>query len=168
MSNKIANIDTEDEAFQKQGMRTSTKIILAGLTIGLVAADIYYIKEHKSKPKRNVLLPTEFTECDLIDVVQVTENTKFYKLKAKNSNDYPVPYHVVVKDDSCQVGRSYTPVSVSEFEIGLLVKKYEDGVVSKMLDGLKPGDLVSICGPRETMTPYVMNSVKELGMVFII
>merc|ERR1719362_1447786 len=61
---------------------------------------------------------------------------------------------------------AYTPISTDEqpgyFE--LLVKGYPNGVVSKYLCSLKPGDSVEVKGPF-TKLPYLVNMKSKIGMI---
>jgi NADPH-dependent ferric siderophore reductase len=47
------------------------------------------------------------------------------------------------------VFRAYTPISRSDApgELTLLIKKYENGLASKYIHGLQPGDKLAIKGP---------------------
>jgi cytochrome-b5 reductase len=139
---------------------------LIGLTIaGVVLADGWYMYEKANAPKKNILLPDQFTTCELKDVVQVNHDTFLYKINAKTPKDVTVPYHIVLKDDSCQIGRSYTPVYIKENEVGLLIKHYPNGSISTMLKHSEIGDYLFLRGPLETMSPYHSNSVEELAMI---
>ena len=141
------------------------KIVLYTGLLAFLMIDVYYLIEHFKAPKRNILLPSEFTQCDLISIDQITPTTKYYRMKCKNSIDLPV-FHVYIKDDSCQIARAYTPVTtINKQEIGILIRHYKDGVISTMMDGLKVGDMVDIRGPFETIPPYQPNIVKDLVMI---
>ena len=55
-----------------------------------------------------------------------------------------------LKDDKGKpIARPYTPISPSDLpgEITFLIKKYDQGKVSKYVHSLKPGDKLSIQGP---------------------
>jgi NAD(P)H-flavin reductase len=134
---------------------------------GIIIADGYYMYEKFTAPKKNVLIPTEFSTCEIKDIVQVNHDTFLYKLNAK-SVIKSIPFHIVLKDDSCQIGRSYTPIYVKENEIGLLIKHYPSGAISSMLQNVHVGDNLHVRGPVETMSPYYPNSVKQLALVFYI
>nr|KAJ3422498.1 hypothetical protein HK105_007773 [Polyrhizophydium stewartii] len=73
-------------------------------------------------------------------------------------------FHVIVKDDSCQIARPYSPISHSENHIELLVKRYELGTVSRHIHSLAPGDKMHIRGPLLTL-PYKQNLVERMGMI---
>jgi cytochrome-b5 reductase len=56
--------------------------------------------------------------------------------------------------------RPYTPISRSDTpgELTFLIKKYENGLASKYIHGLKPGDKLAIKGPIPKF-PYKGNSI---------
>ncbi|CAK0881194.1 unnamed protein product [Prorocentrum cordatum] len=61
---------------------------------------------------------------------------------------------------------AYTPVSTDD-QLGyfeLLVKGYPDGVVSKHLCSLRPGDFVEVKGPFLKL-PYKANMKRRIGMI---
>ncbi|RKP39432.1 NADH-cytochrome b5 reductase 2 [Dimargaris cristalligena] len=62
--------------------------------------------------------------------------------------------------------RPYTPTSLEETpgHFDLIVKEYPEGIMSKHIASLKPGDTLDIKGPI-TKFKYVPNMHKELGMV---
>jgi cytochrome-b5 reductase len=136
------------------------------LTIaGIALADGWYMYEKSNAPKKNILLTDQFTTCELKDIVQVNHDTFLYKINAKTPKEVSVPYHVVLKDDSCQIGRSYTPVYMKDNELGLLIKHYPNGSISTMLKHSQIGDYLFLRGPLETMSPYRSNSVEELALI---
>ncbi|KAJ3266260.1 NADH-cytochrome b5 reductase [Chytriomyces hyalinus] len=83
-----------------------------------------------------------------------------------STNEYvPAPNHIVIKDDSCQVGRSYTPITYGRNHFDLLVKRYDNGSVSSMIHALKPGeDFILARGPILSF-PYMENMVSEVVMI---
>jgi hypothetical protein len=149
---------------EKEHLHYKPDKFILGMVFAFFAYEAFNFYEYSKLPKRNVLNPYEFTLCDITEIKQVTSDTKYYKIRAKNTN-VCIPYHVTIKDDSCQVGRSYTPITNDGTEIGLLIKKYPNGVISSLMDKQQVGNQVFIRGPNETMPPYQPNSVQELGMV---
>jgi NAD(P)H-flavin reductase len=69
-----------------------------------------------------------------------------------------------VKDESCQIGRSYTPITYGKNHFDLLVKKYMNGSVSNMIHDMKVGEYLCARGPIRTFD-YSTNMVNHLGMV---
>jgi cytochrome-b5 reductase len=156
--------NNQEESFKFNFKSFKPDTMLTFLILGFIAFEVNYIYENAGKPRRNILIPTQFTLCDIMEIQQISSDTKFYKIRATNS-DVKIPFHVTIKDDSCQVGRNYTPITNDGKEIGLLIKKYPNGSISTMMDNLKVGDLVHVRGPAETMVPYQPNTLKEIGMV---
>jgi cytochrome-b5 reductase len=72
--------------------------------------------------------------------------------------------HIDIKDDTCQIARSYTPISGSPTHMDLIVKRYEDGLVSRLCHSAKVGDSLLIRGPIVTL-PYRMNMVSDVAMI---
>ena len=62
--------------------------------------------------------------------------------------------------------RPYTPISSpeKEGELELLVKKYDNGNVSKHIHSLKPGESLSIKGPFPKWD-YKINEFDEVGLI---
>ncbi|KAJ3261602.1 NADH-cytochrome b5 reductase [Boothiomyces macroporosus] len=141
------------------------KVITGFVIFGVVVcASLYYYL--KSQPKINTLLPNEFTDNQVTKVQQVNHDTWLYQVYSQSGiEEFDVPFHVVIKDDTCQIGRQYTPISRTSSHLTFLIKLYKDGSLSRMFRELKVGDVVSMRGPILTMPAYVKNSCKEIGMV---
>ena len=77
---------------------------------------------------------------------------------------------VVVKGtnspDGKIVTRPYTPITLNSHKgsFELLIKSYKDGNVSKLMDGLKVGDLIEVKGPFPKIE-YKANMKKKIGMI---
>jgi hypothetical protein len=153
------------EPLEPTRKNTFINSIIGVCFVGVLIADGYYLYQNRSEPKKNVLLSNEFTMCQLKDIVQVTHDTFLYRINAKSTGSNDVPFHIVLKDDSCQIARNYTPIYMKENEIGLLIKHYPDGAMSSMLQHVKIGDYLHIRGPMATMAPYHANTLKHLSMV---
>jgi len=121
-----------------------------------------------SSSNKPTLDPDAFTAFTLTRRVPVSHNTDIFRfdLPKPMPADLPVVSFVRVKDDSMQVARPYTPISPTSERrfIDLMVKRYENGQVSKWLHGLKVGDKVEIKGPARTLD-YKENMKKNVGMV---
>lgn len=81
-----------------------------------------------------------------------------FKLNDDEASLLPVASCVIVKSSDPEaltdakgkpVIRPYTPISRSDApgELTLLIKRYENGVASKYIHGLQPGDKLAIKGP---------------------
>lgn len=124
--------------------------------------------QHEPKPKK--LSPSNFRQFKLREVIPLNHDSSLYRfgcdLRDVDSTTNPAPSHVIVKDDTCQIARPYTPVTFAKSHFDLIVKRYPDGIVSGFLAGLDVGSYVEIRGPIQTLpVPYQANVVDELGMV---
>ena len=85
--------------------------------------------------------------------------TRFvFKLSDDEASLLPVASCVIVKSSDPEgltdakgkpVIRAYTPISRSDTpgELTFLIKRYEDGLASKYIHGLHPGDKLAVKGP---------------------
>ncbi|KAI9010487.1 hypothetical protein CLU79DRAFT_710438 [Phycomyces nitens] len=74
---------------------------------------------------------------------------------------------VYIKDDSIQVMRPYTPINLNPYRDGhvdLLIKRYENGSVSRMLSKADLHDVIHVRGPMIEYD-YQPNSRQEIGMI---
>ena len=144
------------------------RVCFGVIAAATLAYDIYYtIYVHE--PAAELLFPDEFNEFSLSEVIPVNHDTSLFKFKAKvlpiiKGSQVAAPSHVIIKDDSCQIARAYTPINFLKDYVEILVKNYPGGSISPMLHGLKVGEKVHMRGPITTL-PYRPNVVKELGMV---
>ncbi|KAI8820784.1 uncharacterized protein EV422DRAFT_496637 [Fimicolochytrium jonesii] len=143
-------------------------IIVALIGVAVTAGDIYYIL-YMHEPMPATLSPEKFQAFKLQEIIPLTHDTSLFRFathypQADSPAGIPVPSHVVVKDDTCQVARSYTPITYTRTHFDLLVKKYEGGSVSKFLHATPVGDKVEMSGPMVTL-PYEPNLVSEIGMI---
>ncbi|KAJ3374416.1 hypothetical protein HDU92_000957, partial [Lobulomyces angularis] len=104
----------------------------------IIGYDIYYVL-YLHEPPIYELSTKEFRKAFLKEIVPVTNSTSLFRFHILTSSveSTPIPSHVLVKDDTCQVARAYTPIAFTRETIDLLVKKYDDGLVSKHIHNLK-------------------------------
>jgi cytochrome-b5 reductase len=123
----------------------------------------------KPKQEKSALDPERFLDLKLKDVVPYNHNTARFIFELPNGGAAlsPITSLVVVRAPEGSAGapvdkkgnlavRAYTPISSPdhEGELVLLIKKYENGLISKYVhERLKPGDTLSIKGPI-TKFPY--------------
>ncbi len=118
------------------------------------------------------LNPKEFVPLRVRDVSNYNYNTKIVVLELASPDaelGAPVASFVMAKGSPDAEGkptaRPYTPISTSvRGELHLLVKVYEQGVVSKHIDHLKAGDSLEIKGPIPKMR-FTPNLKKKIGMI---
>lgn len=99
----------------------------------------------------------------------MNHDTKWIRFKGRivdliMGNPVPFPSHVIIKDDSCQIARPYTPINYDKDSFDILVKKYPNGTLSRYLHDVEPGEVVYIRGPIQTL-PYVSNMIPDLAMI---
>lgn len=164
-------LQTPEPHHSSDRMSDSTKLLLAGTAISLIGFDLYFYNYIYEAPPKS-LNPDAFEAFDLAQITRINHDTSLFRIKARvlslmegGGGTLPVPSHILVKDDSCQIARAYSPVVYDKEYVDLLVKKYPDGSISRMLHDSKVGDKIWIRGPFSSM-PYRSNVVKDLGMVW--
>ncbi|KAJ3333871.1 NADH-cytochrome b5 reductase [Blyttiomyces sp. JEL0837] len=143
-------------------------MLLAATAAGMFAFDLYYSSTLK-KERTDKLTPNEFHEFELEQIIVLTHDTSLFRFKAAPAGDTTnpgvlAPNHVIVKDDSCQIARSYTPLTYGSSFFDLLVKRYSAGSVSRMIHDLHVGEKLSVRGPLRTIE-YKPNSAKRLLLI---
>ncbi|KAI0776348.1 ferredoxin reductase-like C-terminal NADP-linked domain-containing protein [Trametes elegans] len=135
-----------------------------------------------TKPKisdKSALDPQNFVDFKLKKVEPYNYNTAKYifELPADTASLMPIASCVVVKsaadaakplvdDKGKPVIRPYTPISPPDQagELTFLIKRYENGKMSKYIHELKPGEALSIKGPIPKFD-FKINQFDEVGMV---
>ncbi|KAL0082289.1 hypothetical protein J3Q64DRAFT_1808194 [Phycomyces blakesleeanus] len=115
------------------------------------------------------LLPDRYTSLKVLEKEQVSPDTFRLRLETERqqSKEYPVMSSVYIKDDSIQVMRPYTPINPDPYQDGhvdLLIKRYENGSVSRMLSKADLHDVIHVRGPMIEYD-YQPNSRQEIGMI---
>lgn len=108
----------------------------------------------------------------LISKEKISPDSYYLRIATKKQDEeYPVPSCLYIKDDTIQVMRAYTPINDNPYKDGyidLVVKKYNNGSVSRTLTGFNVNDKVHIRGPMMEEYQYKENTLDEVGMVRII
>ncbi|KAJ3114418.1 hypothetical protein HK100_001669 [Physocladia obscura] len=184
MTNKSKKKATFDDNTERWVMRS-----LVAVTTVVVGLNIYWeIYKDELYPRQLSLEYYNFNKFPLLAVIPVTHDTSLFRFKAARqipeqeelqkahakdrrnltltTNELvPAPNHIIIKDDTCQVGRAYTPISYSRDYFDLLVKKYPDGSVSSMIHNLIPGkDFILARGPILSF-PYTENMADHIVMI---
>lgn len=143
---------------------------LLGLGIAVLVAGAAYVYFSSSK-ERKVLRADKFQEFPLIQKVVVSHNSAVYRFGLPRHTDVlglPIGQHISIgaEINGKEVVRSYTPISTDEEKgyFDLLIKVYENGLITRFVDNLKIGDNLQVRGPKGFFT-YTPNMVKEFGMV---
>jgi len=136
------------------------------------------VSTEQKQPAHGGMDKSKWTSFTLGERKQVTGNTHLFRFHLddkKDSLNLPIASCLLVRarigseqEDGTKkfVIRPYTPTSASN-AVGffdLIVKVYEQGVMSKHFGTLKPGDSLEIKGPIVKL-PYVPNMKKHIGMV---
>ncbi|CAM0141248.1 unnamed protein product [Umbelopsis sp. WA50703] len=108
-----------------------------------------------------------YVPMTLRSLQSVNHDTALLRLDLdKKPSSFPIPSSVYIKDDAIQIMRPYTPINNPSIDghIDLLVKRYENGSISKMLCQLKQGDDVHVRGPMVEFE-YQTNAYEHVGMI---
>lgn len=143
---------------------TSAAWKLALGSIALGGAAYYYNYQRGS---RGVLSSERYIPLKLQAVQDVNHDTSLLRLELERKpKHFPVPSSVYIKDDTIQIMRPYTPINdpSEDGHVDLLVKRYENGSISKMLCRLEKGDDVYVRGPMVEFE-YPSGAYRHIGMV---
>jgi len=156
--------DTLDE-FKIESRHYPLVFLLVATATTVLAYDIYYLLYIKEAPLQ-YLDENEFSSFPLESITPVNKDTSLFRFRANipDFKDMPTPSHVILKDDTCQVARSYTPITYGRQYFDILIKRYEDGQVSRFVHGLEEGRKVEMRGPILSF-PYERNMAPEIGMI---
>ncbi|KAI9366072.1 hypothetical protein DFJ73DRAFT_806999 [Zopfochytrium polystomum] len=152
-------------------------LFVTAVAVCVVVYDIYYYI-YKRKPKVPSFSQGKFANFPLKDIIPVTHDTSLFRFAAgvdKTTKEYkkrpccnltvPAPSHLIVMDDTCQIARSYTPITYGPNYFDFLVKKYEGGSISTMIHGLAVGDYLRARGPFMTWehTPEKYDTIAMIA-----
>ncbi|THH10524.1 hypothetical protein EW146_g8349, partial [Bondarzewia mesenterica] len=153
---------------------------LGGAGIGGLLGYLYLESTHKPTKKvqeKSPLDPENFIDFKLKKIIPYNHNTSTFVFELPNNEAslMPIASCVVVKSSDPEalkdkngkpVIRPYTPISQpdTEGELAFLVKKYDNGVASKYIHELKPGETLSIKGPISKF-PYKVNEFDEVALI---
>ncbi|KAJ3065526.1 hypothetical protein HDU98_011122 [Podochytrium sp. JEL0797] len=163
-----------------------------GLAVfGVLGANAYWYATNTDTR----VMPLEyerFNKFTLLDTIPVTHDTSLFRFRAANQHPapedlqkipvevrkkmslqdittnelVPSPNHIIVKDDSCQVGRNYTPIAYGRDYFDLLVKRYDGGMgVSGMIHDLKNGEGFILARGPVLSFPYKENMAETVVMI---
>jgi len=137
---------------------------------GLAAFTLF--KKGKAKEEEFALDPKQFKQFTLAEVYPVSHNTRRYRFAFQEDQKLglEVASCLVLKapigEDGKDVIRPYTPVSDPEDRgfFDLVVKSYPNGIMSKHLAQMIPGQKIEAKGPFEKIK-YTPNMKKKIGMI---
>ncbi|RPD54450.1 cytochrome-b5 reductase [Lentinus tigrinus ALCF2SS1-7] len=168
------------------GKSSNLPYVLIGAGTAGLAGYLYLNGSEKAqaaaKPKisdKSPLDPQNFVDFKLKKVEPYNHNTaKFiFELPPDTASLLPIASCVIVKSSPDSPAplvdakgkpdiRPYTPISPSDLpgELTFLVKKYDEGKMSKYIHEMKLGDKLSIKGPIPKFD-YKINQFDEVGMI---
>lgn len=108
-----------------------------------------------------------FRSYKLLSIRKLNENTSIFifEFMYKLTTDIPPGKHVVIGllKDGKMIKRQYTPISYNKDNFELLVKRYDNGEISKYFHNLKLGDKVKMKGVFGNLT-YKKNNYSHIFM----
>ncbi|CAL1693867.1 unnamed protein product [Somion occarium] len=158
-------------------------LYLGGVGVVGLAAYLYLEKGApaavKKVQEKSPLDPDRFVNFKLKKVEPYNHNTAKYtfELPANEASLLPITSCVVVKSSADApaplvdakgkpIIRPYTPISPSDLEgeLTFLIKRYDQGKMSKHIHDLKPGETLAIKGPIMKF-PYKANEFEQVGLI---
>lgn len=128
-------------------------------------------KVFAEETKKVALNPNEFTEFSLREIRPITHNVNLFRFALPEQDQVSgmfVASCIVVKAKLGEkdVIRPYTPVSTPDTvgHFDLMIKRYEQGNMSKHIHSLKVGDKLLVKGPIAKY-PYKANMKKRIAMI---
>jgi NAD(P)H-flavin reductase len=103
-----------------------------------------------------------YQNCKVSKVTPVSDDTILMNIATYG--DFKPCSSVLINDSSCQIVRAYTPISFDQHGFDILVKRYPNGTVSRMIHNTPVGSTLSIRGPIRTLE-YKQNAYPQIGMV---
>ncbi|CAG8767877.1 27060_t:CDS:2, partial [Racocetra persica] len=142
------------------------KFIVAATIGGSTLAVL--IKLYINFSQYDVISPDKFIPLTINKITPVNHNTSIFRLKFPKplKETLPITSCFHIKDDSIQIVREYTPISPTDERnyIEFLIKRYNEGYLSRYIHSLKEGNIVEVRGPILTF-PYTPNMKTHIGMI---
>jgi len=161
------------------GYFPSAKSIVLMISVAGVIAFIVW-REKKKPPawmegqEKSGLDPQKFVPFKVREIKPYNHNTKIIVLELQSANvkpELPITSFVLSKHPDAKdkegkpIMRPYTPIDqYVKGELHLMIKKYENGIMSGYFHSLKPGDRVEIKGPIQKLK-YQPNMKKQIGLL---
>ncbi len=106
-----------------------------------------------------------FTNYKIETITDISADTKLLRIALPNPLDVlPLPPCSHIQVQAANTVRKYTPVHSDKGFIDLLVKRYENGIVSSFLHACKVGDSVMLKGPFFSYK-HTSNKYAHLTMI---
>ncbi|KAI8808344.1 putative NADH-cytochrome b5 reductase 1 [Cladochytrium replicatum] len=155
-----------DEMFPIEG--PVAQFLALTVVIGLFGMSILIFRAGQAS--RPAISKIHWAPYPLTEKKQLTPNTFLFRFSLpKNiSLNVPIGQHISIGTEinGKMVSRSYTPVSTNADKgyFDMVIKVYENGLISKHVGSLNIGDKANFMGPKGNFI-YVPNMVKEIGMI---
>ncbi|RIB12845.1 hypothetical protein C2G38_1976010 [Gigaspora rosea] len=151
----------------KTFVRLNARKIIAAATIGGSTLAVL-INLYINFTQYDIISPDKFIPLTINKITPVNHNTSIFRLKYPKplKENLPITSCFHIKDDSIQIVREYTPISPTDEKnyIEFLIKRYNDGYLSRYIHSLKEGNIVEVRGPILTF-PYTPNMKAYIGMI---
>ncbi|KAI8975185.1 hypothetical protein BDF20DRAFT_877340 [Mycotypha africana] len=154
--------------------RKVNSFVVGAFAATVAVGCLYYNSQTSGRAVGNDKLDDKrYVPLKLIKKEQISPDSYLLRINIQKEDDkpYPIPSAVFIKDDSIQIMRPYTPINPNPYKDGyldLVVKKYDDGSVSRTLTALKPDDNqpIFVRGPmKEEEYDYKPHSLDQIGMI---
>jgi cytochrome-b5 reductase len=137
---------------------------------GIAAVGGYFGWEYYKKSGPQALDSERYVPLKLMEKEKISPDSYRLRILTKQlDKEFPIPSCLYIKDDTIQVMRPYTPINPNPYKDGfvdLVIKRYENGSVSRTLSGFEPqNDVLHVRGPMIEEYEYKENSLDEVGMV---
>ena len=121
----------------------------------------------------------KFRDCEIVSIEEITYNTKLYKIELPSSCYFetPIGHHTKIRADvdGIEVERSYTVVlpslhsTINNSKTGkslhFLIKHYDNGALTPILNSLKKGNKISI---SDCIGTFERSQLKDKSKIYMI
>ena len=158
-----SKLDVQEEFTHYAARRHATPARLLRLRAGAL--------ENLKKTRPSPLDPRQWRAFPLVQKVELAPHVYRFVFALPHKDDIlglPTGQHIALRAtiDGKSVARSYTPTS-NNTDLGrieLVVKVYDQGAMTKHLEGMKLGDTIEIRGPKGAMQ-YSRQYARHIGMI---
>lgn len=127
------------------------------------ATSICLLYAYKNRKPEHIT-PWNFGYCKIDKIESVTDDFRKFTFSSPQKLPLiPAISSFYLKNDEMQIQRPYTPFDITDSGFKILVKKYEDGEMSRYLFRQNQGASIGIRGPIPTFSPAT--TYKHIVMV---
>ncbi|KAG0004666.1 hypothetical protein BGZ80_000595 [Entomortierella chlamydospora] len=127
-----------------------TFLAVSSLSVGAYLYQWNKNRQDSSSLNSEGLTTEKWTPVLLTKITKVSEHTSLFDFQLSKPCTIPISSAIYVKDDLIQAMRAYTPVHSTEKDqqtFQLLIKRYNEGQVSRFMHSAKPGQKIEMRGP---------------------